>query len=81
MNAEQIIRENAKRNADKRKDYDPVSGLNCCGDRFELIVADKAPGTFYFPVEMQAIEEVVLLQKHGSVGALLQTKFMVEILY
>lgn len=75
MNAEQIIRENAKRNAEKRRDYDPVSGLNCCGERFAITVADKAPGTFYFPVEMHAVAPIVLLQKHGSVAALLQATF------
>jgi len=68
MNAEQIIRENAKRNAAKKQEYDPVSGLNCCGERFVLTVKDKHPRTFYFPIEMQYHPAILLLKKHESVA-------------
>lgn len=75
MKTEQIIKENARRNAEKKKDYNPLSGLNCCGERFELKVSDKAPGLFYFPVSMQKIPEIQLLSKHESVEALLKATF------
>jgi len=75
MNIEQKIQENARRNAEKNKDYNPISGLNCCGERFVLTVTDKYPGTFYLPVEMQKIEAIVLLQKHESVEAMLHSMF------
>jgi len=78
MNAnqiEQIIRENAKRNAAKKQDYDPISGLNCCGERFALTVKDKHPGTFYFPVEMQYHPSILLLKKHGSVAGAVREVF------
>lgn len=75
MSNEQIIQENARRNADKKKDYDPVSGLNCCGDRFVLFVADKNPRTFYMPVEMENHPAILLLKKHGSIEKALRDKF------
>ncbi len=74
MTAEQIIQENARRNAEKKKDYDPVSGLNCCGDRFVLQVADKNPRTFYMPVEMTNHKAILLLKKHGSIAGALREK-------
>jgi hypothetical protein len=74
MTTEQIIQENARRNADKKKDYDPVSGLNCCGDRFVLQVADKNPRTFYMPVEMENHPAILMLKKHGSIEKALREK-------
>src|ERR1035437_3478344 len=74
MTTEQIIQENARRNADKKKDYDPVSGLNCCGDRFVLDVADKNPRTFYLPKEMKSHPAILLLKKHGSIEKALREK-------
>ncbi len=74
MNVEQVIRENARRNAEKKKDYDPVSGLNCDGERFLLTVADKNPQTFYLPKEMAKHKAIVLLKKHGSVAATLRAQ-------
>lgn len=74
MNIEKIIKDNARRNAEKKKDYDPISGLNCCGERFMLSVKDKAPGTFYFPIEMEKWEPIILLKRHGSVEATIRAK-------
>ncbi|MDR0371576.1 MAG: hypothetical protein LBH80_06965 [Prevotellaceae bacterium] len=68
---ESMIRENACRNASKRRDYDPVSGLNCYGERFELYVPEKKPRKFYLPVEMRQVKGVRLITEHGSItGAL-----------
>jgi len=75
MNIEQIIIENAKRNAAKKHDYDPVSGLNCYGERFVLTVPEKNPRTFYLPIEMKNLKAVKLLQKHGSITATLRAQF------
>ena len=74
MTTEQIIQENARRNAEKKKDYDPLSGLNCCGDRFELFVKEKKPRKFHLPVEMEQHPMIVLLKKHGSIEAALREK-------
>ena len=75
MNAEQIIRENARRNAAKKQDYDPISGLNCCGERFVLTVKDKHPRTFYLPIEMEHHPAVLLLKKHESVAGAVREVF------
>lgn len=74
MNVEQMIRDNARRNAAKKQDYDPLSGLNCCGERFVLSVSDKNPRTFYLPLEMKDLPSVHLLQKHGSAAAAVQAQ-------
>lgn len=75
MNAEQVIRENARRNAAKKQDYDPISGLNCCGERFVLTVKDKHPRTFYLPIEMEHHPAVLLLKKHESVAGAVREVF------
>ncbi|NDV47922.1 hypothetical protein D0T49_12790 [Paludibacter sp. 221] len=72
VDVEKIIRENAYRNAEKKKDYDPVSGLNCDGERFVLTVEDKNPRTFYLPIEMSNFKAIRLLKKYGSIAALLK---------
>ena len=74
MTTEQLIKENARRNAEKKKDYDPVSGLNCCGERFVLSVSDKNPRTFYLPIEMESHPAILLLKKHGSIQSALREK-------
>lgn len=65
--AEDIIRENAKRNAVKSSDYDPVSGVGCLGERFRLTVADLTPYALYLPIEMVSNKSIILLRKHGSI--------------
>lgn len=64
---ENIIRENAKRNASKNADYDPVSGLGSLGERFRLTVSDLNPYDLYFPIEMVKMKAITLLRKHGSI--------------
>lgn len=74
MNYDSIIKENARRNAFKKADYDPVSGLNCCGDRFLLQVPEKYPYKFYLPLEMENLPSVVLLKRHeGSISDTLRS--------
>lgn len=74
-NIEQMIRENARRNALKKKDNDPISGQGCVGERFALVVPEKHPCTFYLPIEMEAYEPIVLLKKHGSITKMLWATF------
>ena len=74
-NIEQMIRDNARRNSAKKADYDPLSGLNCVGERFVLIVPEKHPHEFHLPIEMQYHAPVVLLKQHGSITKLLHATF------
>lgn len=75
MDIEQLIKDNARRNADKKQAYDPLTGLGCCGDRFVLEVEDIYPRRFYLPVEMKKLHAVIMLEKHrsvrGAIGAML----------
>lgn len=51
-----------------------MSGVGCTGERFALSVSDKDIKTIYLPVEMREDKNVILLQKHGSITALLRAK-------
>ena len=69
---EHIIRENARRNAEKKRDYDPLRGVGCYGNRFELFVPEYSHLPFYFPNEMSELYPIRLLKKHKSIAAAIQ---------
>lgn len=69
---QEIIKENARRNAAKTTEYDQVSGLNCNGERFRLTVSDINPYTLYLPIEMVGDRPILLLRAHGSIENVLR---------
>jgi hypothetical protein len=69
-----ILQENEYRKAEKAKEYDPISGLNCCGERFAIIVPEKKPYTFYLPIEMKDLKAIKLLQTYGSITEVLKNE-------
>ena len=69
---EGILRENARRNAQIRAPFNPVSGLGSTGERVKLFVADFPIRTQYLPAEMAEIPLVKRLAEAGTVEGLLK---------
>lgn len=71
MNIDSILKRNESKNKNKRKPYNPVSGLNCVGERFAISVLEKQPIDFHFPIEMKTHTAIKLLIKYGSIEKIL----------
>ncbi|MDE6272366.1 MAG: terminase [Muribaculaceae bacterium] len=78
---ESIIRENERRRAAIRAEWDPVSGKNSVGERFRLELSDYPIPCQYLPVSMKGEPLVVdLLEKGNFSGFTDSAKAKVEFL-
>lgn len=62
-----IVEENARRQREKRRRHDPITGEGCDGDRFKQTI--RATGqrfTLYLPAEMEALPAVRILRDAGG---------------
>lgn len=64
---DKILIENAKRIHNLNSEYDPVTGLNCYGERVRLEIADAPFPLLYLPERMIQEPLVRELKKHGSI--------------
>lgn len=68
---EALIRENRRRYEQLRAHYNPVTGENAPGERVKLEISDFATPVMYVPVDMMKVKLIRLLQKYGSIQAML----------
>jgi hypothetical protein len=70
VNADKITEENARRNKELKKPYDPVTGEGCTGDRVCLKINDAPCPVLYLPMEMMREEVCRLLAVNGFISEL-----------
>lgn len=68
---QEILDDNARRNAEVYAKFDPISGKGSIGERKRVIISDFPIKVQYLPVEMLQVPLVKKLIKYGSVDALL----------
>lgn len=68
----EIVQENAKRNAEIYAKFDPISGKGSVGERERVHIIDFPIKVQYLPVEMMKIPLVKRLVKYGSIDAFLE---------
>lgn len=68
---QQILDENARRNAEVYAKFDPISGKGSIGKRKRVEIKDFPIKVQYLPVEMLTVPLVKKLIKYGSIDALL----------
>ncbi len=68
---QQILDENARRNAEVYAKFDPISGKGSIGKRKRVEIEDFPIKVQYLPVEMLTVPLVKKLIKYGSIDALL----------
>lgn len=68
---QQILDENARRNAEVYAKFDPISGKGSVGKRKRVEIEDFPIKVQYLPVEMLTVPLVKKLIKYGSIDALL----------
>ncbi len=68
---QEILDDNARRNAEVYAKFDPISGKGSIGERKRVIISDFPIKVQYLPVEMLKVPLIKKLIKYGSVDALL----------
>lgn len=69
----EIVQENAKRNAEIYAKFDPISGKGSVGERERVHIIDFPIKVQYLPVEMMKIPLVKCLVQYGSIDAFLES--------
>lgn len=71
MDVSVVIEENERRKANKCVEHNPITGLNCVGDRFALSVSYGGYDTFFMPEEMADASYMRGLVRCGSIEGFL----------
>lgn len=66
-NVDNILIENARRLQNLNRDYDPITGLGCYGERVRIEISDAPFPVLYLPVRMMQEPFAKELTKHGSI--------------
>lgn len=68
---QEILDDNARRNAEVYAKFDPISGKGSIGERKRVVISDFPIRVQYLPIEMLKVPLVKKLIKYGSIDALL----------
>jgi hypothetical protein len=70
-----LLAENARRQAEIHRPFNPITGQGSVGERKEVCISDYPIKRQWLPTSMLSVPLVRLLIRHGSVGELLRKKF------
>lgn len=73
IDVRRIIEENARRNQELDKPYDPITGEGCSGDRVCLKINDAPCPVLYLPEAMMSEDVCKLLAEQGSISKLFKS--------